>query len=722
MSIIQNIRDKGAWIIIGLIALALIAFIVQDAFQGGASQLFGGPSNTLGKVNGKSIDRIEFEEKFKQMEEQMRANNYSMDETSLLAQRNNLWESYVQKIILTKEFDKLGIEVTDKELGDILYGANPPQDLRQQFTDPNTGQYDAQKAYEQIQQLRRQKNTAMYKNFFGEYIPALILQRQREKLQAMLSNSAYVPKWMVEKSNLENSQISSISFVNIPYTTIPDSTIKVTDEDINAYVAKRKEAFKQEKARAIEYVAFDAAPSPSDSNQVVQQLSNIKDSFNRVNENEIKEFLVREFSAVPYYDGYISRKQIQIPNIDTIIKHPVGTVYGPYLDPGMSGTGNYVMSRVIGVKQLPDTVKVRHILVATHQQDQQSGQLYQVREDTTAKRIIDSIELAIRGGANFDTLCAKYSDDGTKNTGGVYDNVPTGKMTASFNDFIFDKPVGSKGVVKTEYGFHYIENMSQRGSSPAYKIAYYSKPIYASDSTIQAANAQATQFAGDSRNKKAFDENVKKYKMNKFNAAEIKPLDGSISGINGNARELIRWMFNDASVGDVSDHPFQIGDKFVVPVVTESYEEGTMDADRARPQIELRVRNEKKAEEIKKKIGSASSLDAISKAMNQPIARADSISFNAPIIPNVGREPKVLGAAFNNNYKTKPSPAIPGDIGVFVIKVENIGAVSNPAMDVKQQQAMMIQQEKFMGMQGGARWEQALKKAASIKDNRHKFF
>ena len=721
MSIIQNIRDKGAWIIIGLIALALIAFIVQDAFQGGSSQLFGGPTTTLGKVNGKKIDRVEFEEKFKQMEEQMRANNYPMDETSLLSQRNNLWESYVQKIILTEEFENLGIEVTDKELGDILYGANPPQDLRQQFTDQNTGQYDAQAAYQKIQELRRQKNSAMYKNFFGEYIPALILQRQREKLQSMLSNSSYVPKWIVEKSNLENSQISSISFVNIPYTTIPDSTITVTDGDINAWVAKRKDAFQQEKARGIEYVAFDAAPSPSDSNLVVQQLLNIKDSFNRVNANEIKEFLSREFSLTPYYDGYISRKQIQIPNIDTIVKHPVGTVYGPYLDPGMSGTGNYVMSRVIGVKQIPDTVKVRHILVATHQQDQQSGQLYQVREDSTAKRIIDSVELAIRGGANFDTLCAKYSDDGTKNTGGVYDNVVSGQMTGSFNDFIFDRPVGSKGIVKTEYGFHYIENLTQRGSSPAYKIAYYSKPIYASDSTIQAANAQATQFAGDSRNKKAFDENVKKYKVNKFNGVDIKPLDGNISGINGNARELIRWMFNDASVGDVSDHPFHIGDKFVVPVVTQSYEKGTMDAERARPQIELRVRNEKKAEVIKKKIGNANSLDAISKAMNQPIGRADSISFSAPIIPNVGREPKVLGAAFNNNYKQKQSPAIPGDIGVFVIKVENIGAISNPAMDVKQQQAMMIQQEKFMSMQGG-RWEQALKKSATIKDNRHKFF
>ena len=717
MSIIQSIRDKGAWIIIGLIALALIAFIVQDAFQGGSSRLFGGPSTTLGKVNGEKIDRIEFEEKFKQMEEQMRANNYPTDEANMLQQRNNLWDSYVQRILLNEEFDKLGIEVTDKELGDILYGSNPPQDLRQQFTDPNTGQYDAQQAYQKIQELRRQKNSAMYKNFFGEYLPALILQRQREKLQSMISGSSYVPKWMVEKTNLETSQISSISFVTIPYATISDSTIKVTDEDVKDFVNKRQQAFQQDKAAGIEYVAFDAAPSKSDSNLVYQQMESMKDSFNRA--TEINEFLRREYSLTSYYDSYIDRKEIKIPNIDTIVKQPVGTVFGPYLDPGMNGGGNYVLARIVAAKQLPDTVKVRHILVATHTQDN-TGQLIPVREDSTAKRMIDSVELAIRGGANFDTLLAKYSDDpGSKQKGGVYENVVSGQMMAPFNEFIFDKPVGSKGVVKTEFGYHYVENLSQKGGSNSYKIAYFSKPIFASDSTIQAANAAAIQFAGESRNQKSFDENVKKYKVNKFNAADIKPLDGTISGLNGSARELIRWIFNDASIGDVSEQPFKVGDKFVVPILTQSYEKGVLDVVRARPQVELIIRNQKKAKEIEKKIANAKSLEDVSKAVNQPIGQADSISFANPIINNVGREAKVIGAAFNNNYKGKVSPPIPGDLGVFVIEVKNFGAISNPGMDVKQQQMMMNQQQKYMS---SGRWEEALKKSARIKDNRYKFF
>ena len=55
MSVIQRIRDKGAWFIFGIIALALIAFILQDgSFRKGS--LFAN-TTTVGKVNaGRAIN------------------------------------------------------------------------------------------------------------------------------------------------------------------------------------------------------------------------------------------------------------------------------------------------------------------------------------------------------------------------------------------------------------------------------------------------------------------------------------------------------------------------------------------------------------------------------------------------------------------------------------------------------------------------------------------
>ena len=107
----------------------------------------------------------------------------------------------------------------------------------------------------------------------------------------------------------------------------------------------------------------------------------------------------------------------------------------------------------------------------------------------------------------------------------------------------------------------------------------------------------ANQFAGESRNAKAFDETVKKRNYNKLIASEIKPNDNTITGI-GSSRQLVRWV-NEASKGDVSD-PVSVDDKFVVAVLTDINKEGVMDAGKARPMVEFLIRNQKKAECNKK--------------------------------------------------------------------------------------------------------------------------
>jgi len=92
----------------------------------------------------------------------------------------------------------------------------------------------------------------------------------------------------------------------------------------------------------------------------------------------------------------------------------------------------------------------------------------------------------------------------------VIKNIVSGIMVPTFNDFIFGKPAGEKGIVKSPYGYHYIEILSQKGSSPAYKIAYLSKPILASDETVNGASTKASQFIVENRTLKEFEDNARK--------------------------------------------------------------------------------------------------------------------------------------------------------------------------------------------------------------------
>src|SRR6266700_1056061 len=129
MSVIQKIREKAAWIIIVAIALALIAFIVQDALKSGGKGMFSGSSSTLATVNGTKVDALEFEKREKVAEDNYQ-NQYNQSGEQIKEHiRDQLWNEYVEDALLDDKYDALGLTVDDKELGDILYGANPPQQL-----------------------------------------------------------------------------------------------------------------------------------------------------------------------------------------------------------------------------------------------------------------------------------------------------------------------------------------------------------------------------------------------------------------------------------------------------------------------------------------------------------------------------------------------------------------------------------------------------------------
>jgi peptidyl-prolyl cis-trans isomerase D len=701
MSIIQSIRDKAAWLVFGVIALSLIGFLLMDAVGGGGGGIFGGNSTTIGKINGRKVEYVDFENKKAALTRQYEESGYPINEMTQQNIQDQVWNQYVEETVLEEEYEEIGLTVTTKELNDMLFGNNPPQDLKQQFTNPQTGQYDVNALKSAIQNLKKATDNPQAKSFKELYLPALVNNRLKEKYTALLANSMYLPKWMLEKMATDNNSIASISYVNVPYTSINDSTVKVSDDEIEEYVSKHKNEYKQVESRNIAYVIFDAAPNAADSQAVYTQVANLKNEF--ATTTDVPAFLVRNGSEMPYSEGYVLKSKMQVPNTDSIQQLADGEVFGPYLD-GL----NYVLARMMGRRSMPDSIKARHILIDTRQGI----------PDSVAKRRIDSIATAIRNGADFNTLSMQYNDDQvSKEKAGEleFSSMQIGNIAPEFADVVFYGKTGDKKVVKTSFGYHYIEVLSQKNFETAYRVAYLAKPITASDVTEHTASGQANQFAGESRNAKDFEKNIDKYKYTKLLGTDIKPTDNMLPGL-GSSRALIRWVY-EADLGDVSE-PYPVADKYVVALVTEINKEGTMKPAKARPQVEYLIKNQKKATQIRSKIGNANTLEAAASALGVQVQRADSISFASPIIPNVGQEPRVVGAAFNKQWLRKVSTPITGNGGVYVIRPENVSAVSNPDVNVEQQRTAM---EMRMKQMSGFRSVEALKKSADIKDDRGKF-
>ena len=98
----------------------------------------------------------------------------------------------------------------------------------------------------------------------------------------------------------------------------------------------------------------------------------------------------------------VGKTRIQLPSKDSIFALPKG---GPVRSLLWMRGGDYVIAKKIDEKVLPDSVRARHILVATT--NPQNGQ--QVLDDSSAKRKIDSIKNLIEPRRFFLTVLPSSS-------------------------------------------------------------------------------------------------------------------------------------------------------------------------------------------------------------------------------------------------------------------------------------------------------------------------
>lgn len=708
MQIIQSIRDKGAAVVIVVIALSLIGFILMDA-KPGNNDLFSSLTSKVGKVNGDAIELGEFNKRVKQTED-MQEQRGQRGQTYQV--RDQTWNQLVAEKIFFAETKKLGITFTSNELKNILLSNDPNNPLLKEpgMTDSLSGKLNVSKAQSALANIKKFKGEQR-EAIDAQIIDPLKITSTVSKYTGLLNAAVYYPSWMQQKEITEAKNFAIISYVSLPYSDIVDSTITVTDADVNDYVQKHKDMFKQEEGRNISYVSFSQLPNGDDSARTNTFISGLKEAFGA--DSNARAFIAKNTSSVEYSDDYLPKSKITATVADTITKLPAGAVYGPYVD-----KESYVLAKMLGSKELPDSVTARHILIPV--MDQQSGR--QIMEDSAAKKLADSINTAITGGANFAALALQYGSDGTKTKGGDLGTFGYGAMVGEFNEYCFTKPTGSRDVIKTQFGYHVVEIMNQKDFKPAYKIAYMAKEITASDETLNKAQLEATKASAEKN-----IENLNKYiSKNGLILTQVSTLvkenDYSIGALQ-DSRSLVRWVF-EAKKGDVSE-PFDItnGNQYVVAVVDKINAKGTQDAATARSGCEAIIRNRKKAAVIIKKVGNnTSTLEAIATANNKQVQQAgadSSLTMSSQMINGLGIEYKVIGAAFNKEYQTKVSPPIEGTSAVYFVKVNGIQSKPADSPDAAATQA----NSKKSSLRGQVNaWFEGLKKPADITDNRSKYF
>ena len=707
MATLERIRNRMGLVISVVIGMALLAFILGDLFRGGTN--LSTDQFELAEINGKTVDYRDYDKRVETAMDNAKRNNNTntLDDQTINAVRDQVWQQLLQEHILGEEIDLAGISVSVAELKDMVVGNNIHPQIRQAaaFQDPETGQFDPQRVLQYIANLDQmseqdRQNWYSYEQYLKE-------DRLNNKYYAAIQKGMFVTDLQAKQAAINKEKKVSFKYISLPYTELNDEEIKISDADLNEYYEKHKELFKQDRTVDIEYVVFSVDPTPDDINNIKEDVSSLIPELKETNE---EEQFVTATSDAPFDSKFYQKGEYENPTIDSVMfAAKEGTVYGPY-----QYLNSWRIAKVAHVEERPDTIKIRHIVLAPSAQ--QSAQ--------ETKDLADSLTQIIEDGADFAAIARQYSvDKETAEKGGDLGWRNVEEMV--YGEDLLDAGVG--GIVNYPTNqVIFIAEMTEMGKkAKQVQVAVITRDIVPSEDTRDEVYNRANVFAGKHRTVKLFNEGVAEEGLTKKQANNLKTTSRQIAGLT-NPRNLIREAFsteeNQIIVGRNSQSPiFELGDDYVIGVVTKKYAEGYAPLEEVKTTVENGVKKEKKAEMLMKKMNEAAAnaqnIEAVAETLSTDVKISSNVTFASFSIPGIGIEPNVQGTALALN-KDEMSAPIEGANAVYLVQVTNVvepGDNLNIAMEkksIERQYVSRVQNQAF----------EALKEHADIVDNRIKFY
>ncbi len=709
MALIGDIRKRSGLLVI-IIGIALAAFVLGD-FLSNRNPGRGRGVNLIGEVNGEKILYTDFNQRVEQNIETQRINTgkESLTQEEQFQIRQQTWDQVLSETLLEEQVSELGITVTTEELDELVRGKNPHQYIRQSFSDPQTGQFDAATVVNFLQNLDRVD--PQMKQRYLSIEKAIKEDRLNSKYRTLISKAFYVPKAFAERDYKNRSTTATVRFFSLPYTAIVDSLITLTDADYKKFYEENKYKYQQEASRDIEYVSFDIVASDSDRDKINKDVNSLYAEFVAV-ENP-KDF-VNSVSDERYDSTWYKKGTLPYQLDSLMFNSPVGTSFGPYIENNL-----YQMARLVDTQVRPDSLKASHILIS-YQGTNVNPDSKLTKEQAKAKA--DSIYNIVKTNSiKFNEIASSsVNDDQTAaKTAGDLNWFADGAMVPEFNTAVLEGKVGDVTIVETQFGYHIIKITGKTAPTKKVRVAFVKRAIEASSRTMQDIYTQASQFAANAKDQESYDKLVEENKYTKRVAERISADQNTLPGLQ-NAREIVRWTFGeDIEKGDVSN-VFDLEGRYIVAIITEVREKGTPTLEQIKEFIEPMVLREKKAEklieQINAEVKSKADLERNYPALAMSVDTAD-LSLGANNLPGFGKEDEVLGSIFNLKEGDMSKP-IKGNQGVFVLIVDKI---NTPTVkdDYTTEKRMM---SNAFTTRSQREINEALKKRSEIEDHRLMFY
>lgn len=713
MAALGKIRSKGV-ILICVIGFALFAFIAEELFRSCESSR-NESRQQVGEVLGDKVNVQDFQKLVDEYTNviKMTQGRDNLTDDDLNQVKDVVWNTFVQTELISNEASKLGLQVTDQELQNVLNAGTNPMLLQTPFVNQQTGRFDANMLKKFLAEYKQAQTTnpqmaeqyqGIY-NFWTFIEKSLRQQLLAQKYQTLLAGCLLSNPVSAKMAYTDENQESNIQLASFAYSSINDNKVKISDSDLKAKYEELKPRFKQyEETRSIKYVDYQVVPSKADRAELNKTVAGYVKSLSEVAD---PTDVVRKSGSLVTYLG-IPQTKAAFPSdiaarLDSVA---VGSTTAP-VENKQDNTINII--KLMSKTQLPDSVQFRAIQVGG-------------ATPADAAKTADSIYTALKGGADFEAIAKKYGQTGEKNwiTSNQYQNAPSMDVdTKSYIEALNTLPVNELKNLKFTQGNLILQITDRKGMTEKYVAAVIKKPIEFSKNTYSAAYNKFSQFVSENQTLEAMQKNASKYGYKVQERMDIRNSEHYVAGIHG-TREAMKWIF-EADENSVSPL-YECGDNdhLLVLVMTKVNKKGYRGLDdvNVKNYVRQEVLRDKKAEMLMAKVKGVNSISA-AKSKGAQISNVNQVTFAAPVfVQSTGMSEPALSGAVSATAKGKfCSLAVKGNGGVYMFQVvdKKMRPVKFNAKEYEQRQRQKL-------LQYAGNFMQELYFKANVTDNRYLFF
>lgn len=687
MVTLNTLRNKGGVLLAIVIGVALLAFVLGDMLTSG-STLMNSSKMNVGVVGGEKISTQEYAQAIDELTEVQRittGREGSTEEENEMI-RVQAWDLMIRQKALKPALKDLGLTVSDDEMVGLLSGANPSPIIAQMFANPQTGMFEPALLRQFVARVGQDQTGRM--QMFWNYLQGEVGdQSLLFKFKNLIDKAAYVTGLEAGQLASLESKTYSVNYLVSRYESIADSTVQVSDAELRKYYDSHKGMFRQEDLRDIEYVTFEALPSPEDyaaAEKTVRELA--KELAGAKNVQQFVAMNSHNSSDTRYYKaGEITGE------LGTFaFSASADQVYGPVLN-----GDQWTMARIADVQTMPDSIRVSSIVISADQ-----------------KALADSLSAALQKGGDFAAAAREFSADQQSSAeGGDLGMMDPQTLTPQFAEALKGAAAGTVKTVTTPDAVFILKVTGTKGESQKVQLGVINYNVEASEQTRNEVYGKANKFATAAA-AGGFEKAVGDGALAK-RVATVGPNDRTVGGMQ-QSRELARWAFN-GKPGEISDVK-EFGNNFVIAAITAVREKGTAPFDQVRENVKTLVVREKKGEMLAQKMAGATSVAALATTLGVDTLSNNDINFQGFMAPEVGFDPAFTGGVSGIAKTGVVSKPIVGRIGVYAAEITAERSTPVDAAVEKARLSAEAQQSAFM-----AAYE-AFLNLSDIQDTRYRFY